>query len=88
MLIFESPMQAVDHAAECHADFTKGFIIGGQSAGATYAAVLTHRAVHDPFFEKCRPTGQVLQIPLLLHPEAVPEEYVDSPAVACQSEPH
>ncbi|KAJ7650814.1 Alpha/Beta hydrolase protein [Roridomyces roridus] len=59
------------------ADLKKGFIIGGMSAGGNYAAVLAHRARDDTFFEDKKITGQVLQIPALVHPDAVPEKYKD-----------
>ncbi|KAH9855494.1 Alpha/Beta hydrolase protein [Lenzites betulinus] len=59
-----------------HGDASKGFLIGGISAGAHMAGSITHRVLSDPFFkDHPKPTGQVLQIPPLVHPEAVPEEY-------------
>ncbi|KAI0828542.1 Alpha/Beta hydrolase protein [Trametes gibbosa] len=58
-----------------HADASKGFIIGGASAGAQLAGSIAHRVLSDPFFrEHPRLTGQVLQIPPLIHLDAVPEE--------------
>ncbi|KAK7443502.1 hypothetical protein VKT23_015675 [Stygiomarasmius scandens] len=58
------------------ADLSKGFIIQGGSSGANFATVIAHRALKDPFF-KDHPyfTGQVLSIPLVIHPDAYPEEF-------------
>ncbi|KAJ7162681.1 Alpha/Beta hydrolase protein [Mycena crocata] len=53
----------------------KGFLVGGASAGGNLAAAMTHRARDDPFFAQNRITGQVLQIPALVHPSAVPDKY-------------
>ncbi|EIM80570.1 Alpha/beta hydrolase fold-3 [Stereum hirsutum FP-91666 SS1] len=63
---------ALTNAAELHASPAKGFIISGQSAGGEIAAVLSHWARDDPFFQgegRCL-TGQLLQCPLVLHPLA------------------
>jgi acetyl esterase/lipase len=55
---------------------SKGFLIGGASGGAHFAAVLAHRARDDPFFNSRTLTGQIIQIPSLLHPERqLPDEY-------------
>ncbi|EIM80571.1 uncharacterized protein STEHIDRAFT_67589 [Stereum hirsutum FP-91666 SS1] len=61
---------ALTNAPELHASPAKGFIISGQSAGGEIAAVLSHWARDDPFFqgEGKRLTGQLLQYPLVLHP--------------------
>ncbi|KAI0644088.1 Alpha/Beta hydrolase protein [Trametes meyenii] len=56
-------------------DLSKGFLIGGQSAGGNFPATMAHRAKADTFFSQYPITGQVLQIPLLLHPDAIPKEY-------------
>ncbi|KAJ6564727.1 Alpha/Beta hydrolase protein [Mycena capillaripes] len=53
----------------------KGFIVGGVSAGANFAAAVVHRAYNDSFFEHHKITGQMLQIPALIHPAAYPPEY-------------
>ncbi|KAJ7805118.1 Alpha/Beta hydrolase protein [Mycena olivaceomarginata] len=42
------------------------------SAGANLAATVTHRSLKDPFFKDRRITGNVLQIPVLVHPAAYP----------------
>ncbi|KAJ7134552.1 Alpha/Beta hydrolase protein [Mycena epipterygia] len=57
------------------ADLKKGFIIGGISAGGHLATVVAHRARDDPFFKDNKLTGQLLQVPALLNPKAVPEKY-------------
>ncbi|KAJ6559254.1 Alpha/Beta hydrolase protein [Mycena vulgaris] len=57
------------------ADLKKGFIIAGLSAGGHLATIIAHRARDDPFFRDNKLTGQILQIPAVLHPDAVPEKY-------------
>ncbi|KAI0644053.1 Alpha/Beta hydrolase protein [Trametes meyenii] len=65
---------AAAQAATIHADLQKGFIVGGSSAGAHLSATIAHRAHADPFFDDYRkPTGQFLQIPATIHPDALPE---------------
>ncbi|KAJ7786683.1 Alpha/Beta hydrolase protein [Mycena olivaceomarginata] len=62
----------------CHkigGDVEKGFIVCGASAGANLAAAVTHRSLKDPFFKDRRITGNVLQIPVLVHPAAYPPQY-------------
>ncbi|GBE85766.1 AB hydrolase superfamily protein [Sparassis crispa] len=51
------------------ASLAKGFIVAGTSAGANLAAAVACRARDDPFFAETPVTGQVLQVPPLLHPE-------------------
>ncbi|GJF00505.1 alpha/beta hydrolase [Phanerochaete sordida] len=69
---------AVFNASNLGADPAKGLVLWGQSAGGNLAAVLTHRAASDPFFtHERRITGLSLQIPVLLHPNAVPLKYKD-----------
>ncbi|KAI0666398.1 Alpha/Beta hydrolase protein [Trametes maxima] len=60
----------VENVKTLKVDLSKGFLIGGQSAGANYPAAMAHRAKADPFFAHSPLTGQLLQIPVLLHPEA------------------
>ncbi|KAH9852852.1 Alpha/Beta hydrolase protein [Lenzites betulinus] len=58
------------------ADLSKGFLVGGHSAGGNLAAVLAHEARDDPFFsaEPGRQiTGQVLREPVGASPDAYPE---------------
>ncbi|KAJ6522228.1 Alpha/Beta hydrolase protein [Mycena vulgaris] len=66
---------AVDNAPEISGSLKKGLLLGGTSAGAHYTTVIAHRARDDPFFEAFPLTGQILQIPVLLHPAAYPEQF-------------
>ncbi|OSC98338.1 hypothetical protein PYCCODRAFT_1523426 [Trametes coccinea BRFM310] len=56
-------------------DLSKGFLVGGMSAGANLSAVVSHIARDDPFFEGRRLTGQLLREPLVCHPDAYPERW-------------
>ncbi|KAJ7861450.1 Alpha/Beta hydrolase protein [Mycena olivaceomarginata] len=60
-----------------HGVLGKGFIVCGPSAGANLAAAVTHRSLKDPFFENHKITGNILQIPALIHPAAYPSEYIN-----------
>jgi len=51
-----------DHAHEYRADISKGLIVAGSSAGAMFAAVISHRAKADPDLQG-KITGLILQIP-------------------------
>jgi len=64
---------ATENAKSWGADPSKGFVIGGTSAGGNITAVLAHVA-RD---EKLSPplTGQYLAIPAVLPPTVVPEKY-------------
>ncbi|KAJ6506914.1 Alpha/Beta hydrolase protein [Mycena sanguinolenta] len=66
---------AVDNCKSIHGSLEKGLIVGGASAGANLAAAVTHRSLKDPFFEKHKLTGHLLQIPAVVHPAAYPPEY-------------
>lgn len=62
-----------NNAASFGADPSKGFIVGGTSAGGNIAAVVGHLATdekHDPPL-----TGLLLSVAPFLSPEAVPESY-------------
>ncbi|KAI0632573.1 Alpha/Beta hydrolase protein [Trametes polyzona] len=64
------------NAALLRADLTKGFLVGGHSAGGNLAAVLAHETLLDPFFRDTpgrQITGQLIREPLVVHPDAVPE---------------
>ncbi|KAJ6506750.1 Alpha/Beta hydrolase protein [Mycena sanguinolenta] len=65
----------VENCKAIRGSLSKGFIVGGTSAGANLTAAVTHRAVKDPFFEKHPITGHVLQIPGVVHPAAYPPQY-------------
>ncbi|EMD36026.1 hypothetical protein CERSUDRAFT_96250 [Gelatoporia subvermispora B] len=66
---------AAENAPMLSASLDRGFIVAGASAGANIVTVLAHRARDDPFFEGRRITGQHLQIPSTVHPDAYPEQY-------------
>ncbi|OCH90775.1 hypothetical protein OBBRIDRAFT_776390 [Obba rivulosa] len=66
---------AAEHASQLSADLAKGFIVGGASAGGYLTAVVTHRALDDPFFVDRPLTAQILCIPMVIHPDAYPEKY-------------
>ncbi|CAL1713862.1 unnamed protein product [Somion occarium] len=68
---------AASHTALLSASLDKGFIISGCSAGGNFAASLSIRARDDPFFVNRPLTGQLLQLPQVLHPEAAPERFKD-----------
>ncbi|KAI0657072.1 Alpha/Beta hydrolase protein [Cubamyces menziesii] len=63
----------VSNASLLKADVKKGFLIGGESAGANLSAVLAHIIRDDPSFEGRRLTGQLLCEPNVCHYAAYPE---------------
>jgi acetyl esterase/lipase len=67
-------IQTVENCHKIGGDVEKGFIVCGASAGANLAAAVTHRSLKDPFFKDRRITGNVLQIPVLVHPAAYPPQ--------------
>ncbi|KKK18798.1 hypothetical protein P175DRAFT_0476567 [Aspergillus ochraceoroseus IBT 24754] len=58
-----------------NADASAGFIVGGTSAGGNIAAILSHLARDEKLPHAITITGLWLNIPLLLNPEVVPEQY-------------
>ncbi|KAG7088742.1 hypothetical protein E1B28_012710 [Marasmius oreades] len=66
------------HPDTFSASLNKGFLIGGQSAGANLAAVLSWIARDNPFFKDTPLTGQFLEVPTVIHPQAIPERYKSS----------
>lgn len=82
---FKSPTQAddvwegtkylVDRAQQFGADPSKGFIVGGISAGGNLTAVTLTRSLKTPL--KYKITGVWLSVPFLLDPSVVPQEYKD-----------
>ncbi|KAF2262226.1 hypothetical protein CC78DRAFT_534990 [Lojkania enalia] len=54
------------------ADLTKGFIVSGESAGGNLAAVAAHVAVDEGLSPPI--TGVLLQVPVLVHRDVVPQE--------------
>jgi acetyl esterase/lipase len=69
----DSAKWIAEHASELGADPTKGFIVGGISAGATQTAVITNASFTDGF--KYPITGQWLSVPSLMDDVTVPEKY-------------
>ncbi|KAL0066788.1 hypothetical protein AAF712_006186 [Marasmius tenuissimus] len=57
------------------ADLSKGFLIGGASAGGNLTAVTTHLYRDDPLSKTKPLTGQMLVIPVTCHPDAYPEKH-------------
>ncbi|PIL34600.1 hypothetical protein GSI_03379 [Ganoderma sinense ZZ0214-1] len=53
----------------------KGFLVGGDSAGASLAAAVVLHARDDPFFSESPITGQYLREPAVVHPLAHPDKY-------------
>ncbi|RDX46321.1 hypothetical protein OH76DRAFT_1356169 [Lentinus brumalis] len=66
-----------EHASEIKSDISLGFLVGGHSKGANFAAMLAHVARDDPFFEGRQLTGQLLREPAVVDSESdsVPDEY-------------
>ncbi|KAJ8516841.1 hypothetical protein ONZ45_g5911 [Pleurotus djamor] len=72
---FAAVKWAASQAPSLQASLSKGFIIGGSSTGSNFAAVIAHKARDDAFFADKPITGQFLQFPIVLHPDAYPEEF-------------
>ncbi|KAA1468765.1 hypothetical protein DENSPDRAFT_539888 [Dentipellis sp. KUC8613] len=66
---------AADNTALLHVSLAKGFIVHGMSAGGNLAAAISHLAKNDPFFQHRPLTGQILQIPAVVHVNNIPEQY-------------
>ncbi|KAI9150508.1 AB hydrolase superfamily protein [Paramyrothecium foliicola] len=64
---------AARNAAHLGADPSKGFIVGGSSAGSNIASVLVHLSRRERLDPPL--TGQWLSVPFLLPPELVPDKY-------------
>ncbi|KAB8217654.1 hypothetical protein BDV33DRAFT_193371 [Aspergillus novoparasiticus] len=71
--IWDSVQWIAANASALDADLTKGFVIGGGSAGGNLSIVTAHRAVK----EKLSPpiTGILASIPVCMSQETVPEKY-------------
>ncbi|TCD70229.1 hypothetical protein EIP91_004410 [Steccherinum ochraceum] len=67
----------INNASNLNFDLAKGFIVGGESAGANLAVTLAHITRDDPFFEGRgrQLTGQIVQAPNILDPRSYPEQY-------------
>ena len=66
--------KTVENSELIGASISEGFFIGGMSAGANLATTVAHRARDDMFFHGRPLTGQILQFPLVVHPNAYPEQ--------------
>ncbi|KAI0761264.1 Alpha/Beta hydrolase protein [Trametes elegans] len=69
---------AATHTSMLNASPEKGFVVGGTSAGANLSAAVALRARDDPFFAPGSGrelTGQMLQTPQVIHPEASPGRF-------------
>ena len=64
----------MSNASVLKSDVKKGFLVGGESAGANLSAVLAHIVRDDPFFGGRRLTGQLLCEPNVCHYAAYPEK--------------
>lgn len=71
-------VQAAESADILCGDLKKGFIVAGMSAGGHFATVIAHRARDDSFFKDKGITGQVIQVPPIIHPSAIPDKYASS----------
>lgn len=71
--------QAVNNCASLNASPSLGLIVGGCSAGGNLATSVALRARDDPFFSTQPITGQLIQVPQTIHPDAsIPEKCVYS----------
>ena len=69
----DSAKWLAEHASELGADPTKGFIVGGISAGGQLTAVITNASFTEGF--KYPITGQWLCVPSVMDEVTVPEKY-------------
>ena len=74
---YETVKWVAENAADLKASLKKGFLVGGDSAGANLAAAVALQARDDRFFAGRPLTGQYLREPLVVHPSAVPEKYIE-----------
>ena len=72
-----------ENSATLNVSLSKGFLLGGDSAGANLSAAIALKARDDPFFADRPLTGQYLREPAVMYPLAWPEEYVKSPPAPC-----
>jgi len=70
---FDALKWVAKNALRLGADPSKGFIVGGSSAGANCAAAIVRMAQGEPL--EYAITGQWLAIPPLFRPDIVPEKY-------------
>ena len=65
--------KVASHPDILHVDLQKGFLVMGSSAGAHLAAVVARRTLSAPLYRSNPVTGQILQVPVTCHPDALPE---------------
>lgn len=70
---WDSTVWVAEHATELGADPTKGFAVGGVSAGAGLSAFITSQSQTDQLAYPI--TGQWLSVPSLVDVDDVPEKY-------------
>ncbi|THH13372.1 hypothetical protein EW146_g6826 [Bondarzewia mesenterica] len=66
---------AAEHTRQLSADLSRGFLVGGTSAGGNLSAVMALRARDDPFFSGRPLTGQLLGYPAVCDLNAYPKKY-------------
>lgn len=69
----DATVQCAENASTLRADPTKGFLLGGTSAGANLSVVAAHEAVDANLSPPV--TGVVVTSACVCHHDAVPEEY-------------
>ncbi|KAI0824332.1 Alpha/Beta hydrolase protein [Trametes gibbosa] len=72
---YSSVKWVAENADTLHVSLAKGFIVGGDSAGANIATTCAHLARDDCFFAGRPLTGQLVREPAVVHPDACPPEY-------------
>ncbi|OBT43996.1 hypothetical protein VE00_05694 [Pseudogymnoascus sp. WSF 3629] len=70
---YDAVKWAADNASELHANPSAGFIIGGNSTGATLGAIISLIARDEGLSPPL--TGVLLSVPTVVDPKAVPESY-------------
>ncbi|KAH9940129.1 Alpha/Beta hydrolase protein [Epithele typhae] len=65
-----------NHASALRISLSKGFIVGGDSAGGNLAAAVALKARDDPFLAGKRLTGQYLREAAVCHPDCRPEAFL------------
>ncbi|KAJ5766154.1 Alpha/Beta hydrolase protein [Penicillium nucicola] len=71
--IWDSVQWIATNASAFDADLSKGFVIGGGSAGGNLSIVTAHRSVREKLFPPI--TGIWASIPVCMSQETVPEKY-------------
>ncbi|KAK3722235.1 hypothetical protein LTR37_002668 [Vermiconidia calcicola] len=69
----DSAKWLAEHASEVGADPSKGFVVGGISAGGNLSSVITNASIEEKFANPI--TGQWLCVPSLMDENSVPEKY-------------